>query len=135
MVVSIVTSHDWDGLQAEGDWKEPEAMKNLIQRTKKMWPNREHFWVSRSWIYRKNLKKAVIKLTVFFYLHTESYPGKIKEHRFLPSKNLWADLSKFLSEIWSSLSQCEWIMSIFKRVGLVNLKANLSKTAKKRLSF
>ena len=29
----------------------------------------------------------------------KSYPGKIKEHRFLTSKNLWADLSKFLSEI------------------------------------
>ena len=29
----------------------------------------------------------------------KSYPGKIKEHRFLTSKNLWADLSKFLTEI------------------------------------
>lgn len=29
----------------------------------------------------------------------KSYPARIKEDRFLPSKNLWADLSKFLTEI------------------------------------
>ena len=32
---------------------------------------------------------------------------KIKEHRLFASKNLRADLSKFLTEIWSSLSQAK----------------------------
>ena len=66
MVVSIVTSHDWDGLQAEGDWKEPEAMKNLIQRTKKCDRIGNIFeWVGVGYI-EKNLKRQSKKRLSFF---------------------------------------------------------------------
>ena len=74
--------------------------------------NNEHFQASRICKSRKKLSKTAKKRLSFnftvFTANTsvsdagadeEPYPAKIKEHRFLPSKNLWADLSKFLSEI------------------------------------
>ena len=57
----------------------------------------------------------------------EAYEGWIKEHRFLTSKNLWADLSKFLSEIWSSLSQIDRIGNFFKGVA-INISNNRDKS-------
>ena len=79
--------------------------------------------------YSKNLKKRQSQSWLSFLIsskiYEEPYPARIKEHRFLTSKNLRADLSKFLTEIWSSLSQCDRIRRIFKRVGLSKYRKNL----------
>ena len=106
-----------------------ELMKNLIQRLQKKRPNREFFQRSRIVNQKKTSKDSHKYVCLFKCFHSkcerseawsyeEAYPAKIKGHRFLTSKNLWADLSKFLTEIWSSLSQCDWITSIFKWTGL-----------------
>ena len=87
-----------------------EVMKKLIQRLQKERPNREFFQRSRI-VNQKKISKDSHKYGCLFKCfhskcersealsYEEAYPAKIKKHRFLTSKNLWADLSKFLTEI------------------------------------
>ena len=124
--LSFILSSHWSRAIAKA-----EVMKNLIQRLQKKRPSREFFQRSRTWIYRKNLKQRQSQSWLSFLIsskvYEEPYPARIKEHRLFASKNLRADLSKFLTEIWSSLSQCDWIRRIFKRVGLSKYSKNLKK--------
>ena len=114
MVVSIVTSHDWDGLQAEGDCKEPEAMKNLIQRTKKMWPIREHFWVSRRYRNQLNRKqKVVLKTKGYFFWFSQRM-------RALAMQELMKNLIQRLQKKRPN-------REFFQRSRIVKLKNNLIK--------